>query len=226
MFLIVKENRTYDQVLGDIGKGNSDPSDAQYGEEITPNEHALANRFSLFDNFYDDGLESNETSVVELGDGTLYINTRDQNGKMPGTRADAFSKSGGETFEATGLPEWKAFKPCPELLDPPVVQCSLLRITDKGTKPLVVFSGPDDGGPSGGGRKDLRLRLSDDEALTWRDGPLIHTGPAAYSDLVEIRPGLGELGILFEAGDTGGKSCNRIDFTVVSRKQLARRSTP
>ena len=58
VFLIVKENRTYDQVLGDIGKGDGDPADAQFGEKITPNEHSLANRFGLFDNFYDDGTQS------------------------------------------------------------------------------------------------------------------------------------------------------------------------
>ena len=58
VFLIVKENRTYDQVLGDVNKGNGDPADAQYGEEITPNEHALANQFTLFDNFYDSGTQS------------------------------------------------------------------------------------------------------------------------------------------------------------------------
>jgi YVTN family beta-propeller protein len=58
VFLIVKENRTYDQVLGDIGKGNGDPTDAQYGKEITPNEHALAKQFGLFDNFYDSGTQS------------------------------------------------------------------------------------------------------------------------------------------------------------------------
>jgi YVTN family beta-propeller protein len=58
VFLIVKENRTYDQVLGDLGKGNGDPADAQFGEEITPNEHALANQFTDFDNFYDDGTQS------------------------------------------------------------------------------------------------------------------------------------------------------------------------
>src|SRR6201998_4062091 len=58
VFLIIKENRTYDQGLGDIGKGNSDPADAQFGEKITPNEHALANQFGLFDNFYDDGTQS------------------------------------------------------------------------------------------------------------------------------------------------------------------------
>ena len=55
VFLIIKENRTYDQVLGDIGKGNSDPADAQFGATVTPNQHALANQFTLFDNFYDDG---------------------------------------------------------------------------------------------------------------------------------------------------------------------------
>jgi YVTN family beta-propeller protein len=58
VFLIIKENRTYDQVLGDIGKGNSDPADTDYGETVTPNQHALANDFTLFDNFYDDGMLS------------------------------------------------------------------------------------------------------------------------------------------------------------------------
>lgn len=51
-FLIIKENRTYDQVLGDIGKGNSEPKLAMYGREVTPNHHALAERYVLLDNFY------------------------------------------------------------------------------------------------------------------------------------------------------------------------------
>jgi YVTN family beta-propeller protein len=55
VFLIVKENRTYDQVLGDIGKGDSDPTLAQFGANITPNLHDLANQNVLFDNFYDEG---------------------------------------------------------------------------------------------------------------------------------------------------------------------------
>ena len=55
VFLIVKENRTYDQVLGDIGKGNSDPSLTQFGQQITPNQHKLATTFGLMDNFYDEG---------------------------------------------------------------------------------------------------------------------------------------------------------------------------
>ncbi len=49
---IVKENRTYDQVLGDIKEGNGDASLVLFGENITPNEHKLARQFVLLDNFY------------------------------------------------------------------------------------------------------------------------------------------------------------------------------
>ena len=52
---IVKENRTYDQVLGDDPRGNGDPRYCIFGREITPNQHALAERFILLDNFYDSG---------------------------------------------------------------------------------------------------------------------------------------------------------------------------
>ncbi len=60
VFLIVKENRTYDQLLGDIGKGNGDPTLTQFGERATPNQHALANQFGLYDNTYDVGTNSAE----------------------------------------------------------------------------------------------------------------------------------------------------------------------
>ncbi|HEX4864123.1 MAG TPA: YncE family protein, partial [Acidimicrobiales bacterium] len=60
VFLIVKENRTYDQLFGDIGEGNSDPSLAQFGEKATPNQHALAKQFGLYDNVYDVGTNSAE----------------------------------------------------------------------------------------------------------------------------------------------------------------------
>ena len=52
---IIKENRTYDQILGDLGAGDGDPSLVMYGEEITPNEHKLARQFGVLDNFYDSG---------------------------------------------------------------------------------------------------------------------------------------------------------------------------
>src|SRR5207249_2353380 len=52
---IVKENRTYDQVFGDIKKGNGDASLVMFGEEVTPNQHRLADTFVLLDNFYASG---------------------------------------------------------------------------------------------------------------------------------------------------------------------------
>ena len=52
---VIKENRTYDQVLGDLKVGNGDSSLTLYGEEITPNEHKLALQFGVLDNFYDSG---------------------------------------------------------------------------------------------------------------------------------------------------------------------------
>jgi YVTN family beta-propeller protein len=55
VFYIVKENRTYDQVLGDVKKGNGDTSLVLFGEDITPNQHALVNEFVLLDNFFVDG---------------------------------------------------------------------------------------------------------------------------------------------------------------------------
>lgn len=49
---IIKENRTYDQVLGDLAQGNGDPSLVLFGRDVTPNQHALAERFVLLDNLY------------------------------------------------------------------------------------------------------------------------------------------------------------------------------
>ena len=60
VFLIVKENRTYDQVLGDLGEGNGDPTLTQFGAEATPNQHALAKQFGDYDNVYDVGTNSSE----------------------------------------------------------------------------------------------------------------------------------------------------------------------
>lgn len=49
---LVKENRTYDQVLGDMKEGNGDPKLCLFPEKVTPNHHALAREFVLLDNFY------------------------------------------------------------------------------------------------------------------------------------------------------------------------------
>ncbi len=52
VFYIIKENRTYDQVLGDMPEGNGDPNLVLFGEKVTPNQHALAREFVMLDNFY------------------------------------------------------------------------------------------------------------------------------------------------------------------------------
>ena len=55
---VIKENRTYDQVMGDMPKGNNDPKLCTYGRQVTPNQHALAEEFVLLDNYYCNGVIS------------------------------------------------------------------------------------------------------------------------------------------------------------------------
>ena len=55
---IIKENRTYDQVFGDLTQGNGEPSLVHFGREVTPNHHALAEEFVLMDNYYCSGILS------------------------------------------------------------------------------------------------------------------------------------------------------------------------
>lgn len=55
VFFILKENRSYDQILGDLPQGNGDPRLVLFGANVTPNQHALAMRFGLLDNMYASG---------------------------------------------------------------------------------------------------------------------------------------------------------------------------
>ena len=54
LFYVIRENRTYDQVLGDLDRGNGDPTLTLFGENVTPNAHALVREFGVLDNFYVD----------------------------------------------------------------------------------------------------------------------------------------------------------------------------
>ncbi len=54
VFYIIKENRTYDQVFGDLSQGNGDSALCLFGRDVTPNHHALAEEFALLDNYYED----------------------------------------------------------------------------------------------------------------------------------------------------------------------------
>jgi YVTN family beta-propeller protein len=58
VFYIIKENRTYDQVFGDMPQGNGDPSLVEFGRNVSPNHHALVEQFVLLDNYYGPGDQS------------------------------------------------------------------------------------------------------------------------------------------------------------------------
>jgi len=92
---VIKENKTYDQVLGDLPRGNGDPSLTQFPQPVTPNHHNLATTFGLLDNFYDSGMVS--------GDGwgwSTYAQTTDYNEK---TIAVNYGNGGnGVTYDAEG----------------------------------------------------------------------------------------------------------------------------
>ncbi len=134
VFLIVRENRTYDQVFGDIGKGNSDAALAQFGATITPNAHALANDFGLFDNFYDEGtlsadghnwlVQADANDYIEKEFGAFYRSYPAQGGDALAYQRDGFiwnsAEAAGKTVKAFGeynnfvrepapVPSWSEF---------------------------------------------------------------------------------------------------------------------
>jgi DNA-binding beta-propeller fold protein YncE len=67
VFYVIRENRTYDQVFGDLGKGESDPTLTLFGESVTPNAHALAREFVILDNFYVDAEVSYDGHAFSTG---------------------------------------------------------------------------------------------------------------------------------------------------------------
>jgi YVTN family beta-propeller protein len=95
---IIKENRTYDQVFGDIEKGNGDKSLTMFGRNITPNQHKLAEEFVLFDNFYATGGNSADghqwlTQANET-DYALWPGYAGRSYPFDGTDPIAYSKNG------------------------------------------------------------------------------------------------------------------------------------
>jgi len=142
VFLIIRENRTYDQVLGDIGKGNSDPALAQFGATITPNAHALATTYGLFDNFYDEGtlsadghnwlVQADANDYIEKEFGAFYRSYPAQGGDALAYQRDGFlwnaAKAAGQTVKAYGeynnfitepapIPSWSEYYQDSQILE-------------------------------------------------------------------------------------------------------------
>lgn len=124
--------------------------------------------------------DTNECMAVELGDGRVYLNMRARDVK---TRSMAWSEDRGETWSTpvpdAGLPD-------------PVCQASVLRVGER-----VFFANP-----SGPGRANLLIRVSDDGANTWEDFRVVHEGPAAYSDM-DFLSSAEALLCMYECGDVG-----------------------
>jgi len=112
VFLIIRENRTYDQVLGDVAAGDGDASLAVFGGKITPNAHRLVKRFPLLDNFYDPSRQSadgHQWIAEAMAPYADDIQSPDWNRSYPGGNAGdalAYQKKGFLFSEAAaaGLP--------------------------------------------------------------------------------------------------------------------------
>jgi YVTN family beta-propeller protein len=108
VIVMVNENRTYDQVLGDLQKGNGDPSLTLFGNDVTPNHHSFANRFTTLDNIYAVGEVSNDGwEWTAAGN----ANSFDQK-TWPtsyGGRGSFYSGEGGTLGAAPGRDPWHSY---------------------------------------------------------------------------------------------------------------------
>jgi sialidase-1 len=144
---------------------------------------------------------TNESTVVELCDGSLMQNMRSYHGKH--CRAVAVSRDGGVTFEKVYLDE---------ALQSPVCQGNILRYSwPEDGRGRIVFSSP-----GGKGRTDMTLRISYDDGATWEAERVIYAGPSAYSNLVKLPDG--QLGLLYEKGAKG--PYETITFATFSMKTI------
>jgi YVTN family beta-propeller protein len=127
---IIKENRTYDQVFGDLKQGDGDPNLVLYGRKVTPNHHAIAEQFVLLDNIYCDGEVSQDgwewSTAANDSDWDIKATPFSYSGRMlpPGSRETirpsngylwewaekrglTYYSYGAKTFAGLFSPTWK-----------------------------------------------------------------------------------------------------------------------
>lgn len=137
-----------------------------------------------------DPVHPNENAAVQLVDGRVYFNARNQGGSNV-TRSEAYSSDGGTSYDERFVLD--------DQFTTPVVQNSVLRfraVDQSDDENLLIHSGPG----QANSRRDMTIRLSRDESATWTAGTKIHDGPSAYSDLVKLSDE--QVGILYEAGES------------------------
>lgn len=131
------------------------------------------------------GPHCNESTLLQLAPGDLYLNMRSYHGMN--RRHVARSNDGGTT--------WSDPKPDEALVEP-VCQASCLRIYHEEGSPVYLFSNP-----ASTKRERLTVRTSRDDCNSWSRGKTLYKGPAAYSDLTELSDGT--VGCLYERGKKG-----------------------
>ena len=162
-------------------------TEAKYygGHDLYSDDDGRTWHIGFRDDRTDGVIAANETTVTELPDGKLYFSSRNQ-GSSPSRRVDAYSTDGGKTVTEPYQPQ--------ETLTGPKVQGSVMQTSDRD---LMVFSGPSDPAT----RTVMQLRISTDRGQSWQPGLTATTGPAAYSDLVQIDPRT--IGLIYETGTAG-----------------------
>lgn len=151
----------------------------------------------------------NESALTELGDGTILVSTRNASSTNPG-RIQLRSSDGGSTYD--GWPSGQKLTVASELTVP-MVEGALVASADGD----AVFASPSD--PRY--RRGLRLWTSH-TGTNWQPGPLVVSGPAAYSDLVPL-PGFG-IGVVVETGKRN--PYQQIDFIPVASTDLNKQGPP
>ncbi|MFN6374608.1 MAG: exo-alpha-sialidase [Chitinophagia bacterium] len=189
------------------------------GRLVIPCDHIEAGTKKYFSHavYSDDGGENwklggttptdqvNECTIAELKNGVLLLNMRNYN--QVRFRQTSTSSDGGMSWKKliqdTSLPE-------------PVCQASMIRLWNDRKKPVLVFSNP----ASHKKRENMTIRWSYDQGKSWRFSQLIHAGPAAYSNLVELTTG--KIGLLFEGGIKSayeGIAWMEVEYPVHQKKQ-------
>jgi len=182
------------------------------GRLVIPCDHKRADAFYSHVIYSDDrgktwrlggsaGPGGNESTMVELADGALMLNMRSYRGSN--RRLVSISRDAGLTWSAPVADE---------ALVEPVCQGSLIRYGKPG-KRLLLFANP-----ASTRRVNMTVRLSRDDGKTWDIGHSLHSGPAAYSNLIDL--GRGWVGLLFERGENG--PYERITFARIPFKWLER----
>jgi len=198
--LVVPANHSVAPAAGSTDTG----AESKYygGNDLYSDDHGATWHIGYIDDTTEGYSNPNESTMAELPDGRLYINSRDQNGTGPGNRVDGYSTDGGTTLVKPLHPQ--------DTITTPVVEGSVLQVT--GPHAVLLYSGPAD--PTN--RAVMAIRTSTNDGVTW-SAPYALTGlPAAYSDLVQLDNDT--IGVLYETGDNNANA--NITFTRVHVKDL------